>query len=278
MEHFGHSRLFKRLLVHDKIPHLLAGSGIGLRDFSTGETLASSVLLNLGYDKASIGGDAWLQFVHGKDRPRLTQIFAQVQSGERDTVDEEFRIQNQAGDWLWIRHRATVLERDKLAQPTLYVGVDIDITDLRGLAETFEQRYTEAEMLRVAGAILSTELDHNRAVEQVLEQAHYVMPFDVAYVWLLSGNHLEYAGGRNPLAGVRQTIHRSEPDYAQVLESRHPMLENFADNQAETAFAARLAVPLVIKNEVIGCIDFLRRLRAFCSPGTFGQPWLLATT
>jgi len=254
------STLLYRFLSHEKIDHILPGFGLVLRDFKQNIHFGGLAVQTLGHKPEAYHNDCWQDLLHPDDQDRIRMVMGMVKKGERDIVAEEFRLQDPDGKWHWIRHTATVLARTPKGIPELYAGIEQDISDLRLQAETFEQRYIEAETLRVAGAILSTELDPRKAAEQVLEQARTVIPFDTAYIWLLNGNTLNYAGGRHPLKGIPETIPANDPDYLNVIEARHPVYETLnADAEENSVFAARLAVPLVIKNEVIGCMEFFAR-------------------
>ena len=61
-------------------------------------------------------------------------------------MDHEFRIRNGAGEWIWLRARAELVQDSPAAGPHL-VGIAVDITEQKNLAETTalaDQRLREA--------------------------------------------------------------------------------------------------------------------------------------
>lgn len=64
----------------------------------------------------------------------LTQIAKTLLSSDARTLDRTFRMQNQKGEWLWLRARAEVVRHAKDEGPHL-VGIAVDITEQQKMAE-----------------------------------------------------------------------------------------------------------------------------------------------
>lgn len=80
------------------------------------------------------------------DDDNLAEIARLAVEAQQQTVDYEFRIRNAAGDWIWLRARAELVEDGPGASPHL-VGIAVDITEQKTLAETSmlaDQRLREA--------------------------------------------------------------------------------------------------------------------------------------
>ena len=76
----------------------------------------------------------------------LAHIAAMVLASKTKTVDHEFRIRNAAGEWIWLRARAELVQDPR--QPGAHlVGIAVDISDQKALAEqtaTANMRLREA--------------------------------------------------------------------------------------------------------------------------------------
>ncbi len=84
--------------------------------------------------------DEFLSFgeVNGLVHPQDSDLYAladMLASSKARTVDHEFRIRNAAGNWVWLRARAELVDSpDDGGSPNL-VGIAVDITEQRRLAE-----------------------------------------------------------------------------------------------------------------------------------------------
>jgi two-component system, cell cycle sensor histidine kinase PleC len=87
-----------------------------------------------------------LQKMIHPDDDNLAAIAKMVAEGQHQTMDHEFRIRNAAGEWIWLRARAELVQ-DSAAAGRHLVGIAVDITEQKNLAETTvlaDQRLREA--------------------------------------------------------------------------------------------------------------------------------------
>jgi two-component system, cell cycle sensor histidine kinase PleC len=80
------------------------------------------------------------------DDDKLAALAKLATEGQQQSIDHEFRIRNGAGDWIWLRARAELVE-DSPAAGRHLVGIAVDITEQKNLAETTalaDQRLREA--------------------------------------------------------------------------------------------------------------------------------------
>jgi diguanylate cyclase (GGDEF)-like protein/PAS domain S-box-containing protein len=66
--------------------------------------------------------------VHPEDLPVLRQHLRDVLDGTATYYDFEHRVKTFSGDWIWIRSRGTVGERDAHGRPARLIGTNVDIT------------------------------------------------------------------------------------------------------------------------------------------------------
>jgi two-component system, cell cycle sensor histidine kinase PleC len=87
-----------------------------------------------------------LQKMVHPDDDDLAEIAKLAVEGQNQTMDHEFRIRNAAGEWIWLRARAELVQDSPSAGRHL-VGIAVDITEQKLLAETSalaDQRVREA--------------------------------------------------------------------------------------------------------------------------------------
>ncbi|MBZ0282886.1 MAG: PAS domain S-box protein [Anaerolineae bacterium] len=96
--------------------------------------------------------------------------------------------------WFQWTNRITV---DKAGEIVEYQSVGRDITELKRLEETAQEQRRFAEILRDSLALLTTSLDVNQILQQILEYAESVVPYDAASIILFEGDeaHVKYTRG-----------------------------------------------------------------------------------
>jgi two-component system, cell cycle sensor histidine kinase PleC len=95
------------------------------------------------FDFLSLGD---LQAMVHPDDDNLADIAKLAVEGQHQAMDHEFRIRNAAGEWIWLRARAELVQDSPGAGPHL-VGIAVDITEHKNLAATSvlaDQRLREA--------------------------------------------------------------------------------------------------------------------------------------
>jgi two-component system cell cycle sensor histidine kinase PleC len=83
--------------------------------------------------------------MHPED-DQLAELAQLAADGQQQSIDHEFRIRNGAGEWIWLRARAELVEDNPGAGRHL-VGIALDITEQKKLVETTalaDQRLREA--------------------------------------------------------------------------------------------------------------------------------------
>ncbi len=102
--------------------------------------------------------DEWRQqAIHPDDLPRVQKLLQEHIVGNTEQYDSEHRIRNAAGEWVWVRSRGKLVERDSNGAPLRMAGTARDITSLR---RAERERRVALEVLRSmseAVAVIDTE-------------------------------------------------------------------------------------------------------------------------
>lgn len=131
-----------------------------LYDVVNDRTLFSNRALStqLGYsnDDFDRGGMTFLRsVVHPADYPNYeAHMHAVANAADGETHYLEFRLQNAAGQWVWLSRRTTVFERDADGRVSKYLGVAHDITERKQMEEALHRReQTATEFQQVLKAL-----------------------------------------------------------------------------------------------------------------------------
>lgn len=113
----------------------LWGSGDEFWDWNIPENslyrLGANQLLGQGSDEA-MSTDQWRsQSIHPDDLPRVQKLLQEHIIGQSDVYESEHRIRNARGEWIWVRSRGKIVERDGAGNPLRMAGTARDITLIR---------------------------------------------------------------------------------------------------------------------------------------------------
>ena len=119
--------------------------------------LGADQLLGL-REEHEMSTDDWRnRAVHPDDLPRVQQILQEHITGKTEFFESEHRIRNARGEWIWVRSRGKVVERDAAGNPLRIAGTARDITAGR---RAERDRRIASEVLRSMGeAVAVTDLE-----------------------------------------------------------------------------------------------------------------------
>ena len=139
----------------------LWGSGDEFWDWNIRENtlyrLGANQLLGQG-SQESLSTDDWRnQSVHPDDLPRVQKLLQEHIVGHTDVYESEHRIRNARGEWIWVRSRGKVVERDATGAPLRMAGTARDITAIR---RAERERRVALEVLRsMSEAVAVIDID-----------------------------------------------------------------------------------------------------------------------
>ncbi|MFZ5819644.1 MAG: histidine kinase N-terminal 7TM domain-containing protein [Chloroflexota bacterium] len=133
--------------------------------------------------------------------------------------------------------------------------------------EAASKRAEESETLRRASAAVVETLRSNEAVDRILEQLSYVLPYDSASVQLLRENELEIVGGRGwdeqaikEVMGLRFPVPGDNPNTV-VIQTGKPYILDDAkkfyqtfNQEPHSHIRSWLGIPLMARGQVTGLL------------------------
>ncbi len=136
------------------------------------------------------------------------------------------------------------------------------------LFEDAKKRAEEAEKLSRAGSLVTATLDQKEAIERILEQLAFVVPYDSASVLLKQVGKLVIVGGHgfteaNPVLGMSFELDRTNPGAIVFLENKPLIVNNIMEEfpsfpqipQSQHTIRSWLGAPLTIKGQPIGILS-----------------------
>ncbi len=119
--------------------------------------LGNTQLLGHG-SKEQLSTDDWrTQSIHPEDLPRVQKLLQEHIVGHTEVFESEHRIRNARGEWVWVRSRGKVVERDGSGAPLRMAGTARDITAIR---RAERERRVALEVLRsMSEAVAVIDLD-----------------------------------------------------------------------------------------------------------------------
>lgn len=268
---------------------VLSRLGVFFKDLRNGAGFANTHWRQLGHSTADMHNGRWLEHLHPDDRDRVREAIDRHMRGETPEFQAEYRVRDRDGDYRWFISSGMVERRDADGTPVTYVGHDQDVTDLHTLREALqearheaEDRASEAEALRGAGAVVVASLDAPTAVRSVVEQLHTLVPFDSALVCELENRQLRYVGGSSDMnrKNWRPFARARRRTFLQVIQSRIPYLvdergsstdeqrsstdeRGAADAADDDGLPHKLYVPLVVRGSAVGVLVISRSRAGF---------------
>ncbi len=86
-----------------------------------------------------MGQETWLEDVHPEDRARLKDALYGQKQGAAKNIVVQYRHKHEAGHWVWILCRASVVKTDGSGRPLQIVGTDTDISEAMHNQEDISQ-------------------------------------------------------------------------------------------------------------------------------------------
>ncbi len=136
------------------------------------------------------------------------------------------------------------------------------------LFQDARKRAEEAEKLTRAGAVVASTLNQDEAINRILEQLAFVVPYDSATVLLREGEKLVIVGGVGfkeitPVLGMEYQLDSKNPGAGVFLKNKPEIISDLGlDNpnfyqipQSERPIRSWLGVPLNLKGQPIGILS-----------------------
>ncbi|TVP51041.1 MAG: diguanylate cyclase [Halomonas sp.] len=163
--------LTKQVLFEHRLKIALEASGLDLweNDLSTGEIIfgLSKVFDQLGYASQETAAyiDDIFSLMHPDDIATVKLAVNRHVEGETSRYYSEFRLRNQAGEWVWFANYGKIIDRDENNRGHRFTGVCFSLEE--------QMRYKEE--LNALNTRLATQ---NEQLEQMNKELHRLANYD----------------------------------------------------------------------------------------------------
>ena len=266
--------LFKNTSLNNKvILSSLSDVGVYITDYSTGETLVSSVWKDMpDHFRVNSKETEFLQFIHKEDRERVENALRDVFEGKVPEFREIYRICRPDGSYRWIKSLGKIINKTDEGKPKIFIGSDSDISDLKAtekkLRKSIEQerkRSDELETIRQIVSLISSSLDMEETVDTILKEIRRIIPYETGSVQLLQGNKLQVIGAEgfeNNQEICRMQFNYPESDSlsTKALQEKKPVrtsdvprdFPSFTHPGEKIIISSWIGIPLISHGEIIG--------------------------
>jgi diguanylate cyclase (GGDEF)-like protein/PAS domain S-box-containing protein len=164
---YGSQRRIERERLHaaalrereERLRVAIWGSGDEFWDMRAGNLfrIGTDNLLGLPHED-TVSGDNWRRHaVHPDDLEQVERTLAEHVRGERDAFESEHRVRRADGQYIWVRSRGKVVERDANGGALRVAGTARDITATR--AAERDRRIAEEVIRSMSEAVVVTDLE-----------------------------------------------------------------------------------------------------------------------
>ena len=183
----------------------------------------------------------WRKRIHPDDAARVLRSFERYLVGEAPAYICEYRIRRFSGEWIWVRSRGSIVERDAQGRPLRVIGTLTDITEAHDMRQALADSHERLARLaqQVPGALLelAQRADGSLACPFISDMAHALFGLSPAAIQA----DLGCVGARIPplhLGRLRRALARSA---AQLQPLRAEF--KFAMPDGETSWRELIATP-----------------------------------
>lgn len=127
----------EELAVQEHLSQVIEGARVGTWELDL-QTLGTQVnerwAAMLGHrpeDLGVLGSCSVLALVHPDDRAMNVATISAILAGERETLDQVFRMRHADGHWVWIESRGKVSRKAPDGRPLTMAGVNIDVSAMK---------------------------------------------------------------------------------------------------------------------------------------------------
>ncbi len=233
----------------------------------------------LGYSSEeikSLGADFILERIYPRDLPRVTEHLERMAGATGDNIYSlEYRIRNKAEQYVWFHIRERVYQWDADGRPAIIFGVIQDVTQRKRVEEERTRllvaergQRLQAETLAEVTLALTTQIDLEAVMDEVLCQTRRLVPFETANIALLKKGMLQIVYAQGYAArGCDSFIHglvQHPDDYpidAEAIRLKSPVVVSDTRQDSrwmmveETAWIrSYLVVPICLGDRVTGLL------------------------
>ncbi len=176
----------------DRLRAILESSTDGYWEYSlaTGVVYVGNRLFEqLGYVpvELEINFDHWMSFVHPDDVALTLAAYQAHVAGQLEHYQVEHRLRTKDGAWKWMLNRGHIIEHDSGGKPLYMVGTYTDIAERKQAEVALQQRNRELAFLNGILQELTSTLDLDEVLTQVLEELRQALGVTASSVWLIDG-------------------------------------------------------------------------------------------
>ncbi len=262
-------------LIDSEVLAAWCEAGVSCWDLDSGIGFGGRLWTSLGLDGERFSIADWFRRIHPDDQLKVRAEYDRIVREEEGRGFAQYRFFGYDGEEHWIESDWTLIPASDEHSGRRIAALDRDITvdrareqELLLAKDSAERSAYEADILRRAGAVVSSTLDVDHILTLILDQMQTVVPYDTASVQLLHDGYLEIVGGAgwdniDEVKGLRFPYPGNMPN-VDVIQRSMPLRFNnvvqdyphFAEVAHAQHISAWIGVPLMVRGKSIGVLTF----------------------
>jgi PAS domain S-box-containing protein len=119
--------------------------------------------------------DTWADWIHPDDLDRVIQALNKHLAGQISSIDVEYRLKDDTGEWRWSLNRGKVVKRDENGTPLRIAGTTMDITERKQLEQQRLELSLERERVQILANFITQASHEFRTPLSTINTSAYLL-------------------------------------------------------------------------------------------------------
>ncbi len=246
-------------------------------NYPQGTFLSNNLWTEWGYKEDEMSLDhEWIDNIHPEDRADvLISKTYTIEKSNCDVSSSCYRFKKKNGKYAWVLSSGKFISFTPKGEPEIYMGTDIDISNIKktelelyNAKKKAEMLVKESDALLRIGAVISSSLEFSETSTLILKELKNVISHDVGMLFIKEDKHLKIVSVNSNklpihtnLIGKKVTLEDDRSFSSLIINYKKSILCNDIEKQFpdfkhfhENNLHSIIGVPLIARNKIIGII------------------------
>jgi diguanylate cyclase (GGDEF)-like protein/PAS domain S-box-containing protein len=126
-------------------------------------------MIGLNFEDQEPAKNVWERRIHPLDKKRVREELDELTSGSRETLNQIYRIQHEAGYWIWVEGFGKTVEYNAEGKPSRIIGTQRDVTEQHKAKIIRQKQDALVVLMSKAQEVFLEESDLRAACSSIFE-------------------------------------------------------------------------------------------------------------